>query len=152
MQVTCIWLLLPFVLLLIIMEKSKIILIIVIILAIGTFLLLKNNNQEYQEYTKEAKEIKEKVEIATTTENIENKIPEFSLAEVQAGNSEIKCLTIVNNEVYDVTSFIDKHPGGRKRILKMCGRDASADFSEQHAESMRALKMLESLKIGVLKK
>lgn len=62
------------------------------------------------------------------------------------------CWIIVGNDVYDVTSFIPNHPGGPARILKLCGTDATAMFSEQHSGDSRPQKMLTSLKIGRLSK
>jgi cytochrome b involved in lipid metabolism len=49
--------------------------------------------------------------------------------------------------VYDVTTFIGKHPGG-EAILKGCGKDATQMFS-RHPESAKALK--EQFYIGDLK-
>jgi cytochrome b involved in lipid metabolism len=32
-----------------------------------------------------------------------------------------------------VAAFIDKHPGGRQKILDMCGKEATAIFSAIHS-------------------
>jgi cytochrome b involved in lipid metabolism len=73
-------------------------------------------------------------------------IPSYTAAEVSTHATKDDCWLILDNGVYDVTSFIPSHPGGDK-ILRGCGQDATAMFS-QHPESAKALK--EQFKIGEL--
>ena len=40
-----------------------------------------------------------------------------------------------HQQVYDVTKFIDVHPGGRAQLLIGVGRDVSAVFDTYHKES-----------------
>jgi L-lactate dehydrogenase (cytochrome) len=46
-------------------------------------------------------------------------------SEVQKHNSVESCWVVILGNVYDVTSFIDRHPGGRNAILKAAGTDAT---------------------------
>jgi hypothetical protein len=46
-------------------------------------------------------------------------------SEVQKHNSVDSCWVILSGNIYDVTSFIDQHPGGRTAILKAAGTDAT---------------------------
>jgi hypothetical protein len=38
--------------------------------------------------------------------------PFYTLADVAKHNSATDCWMVINDKVYDVTSFIDEHPGG----------------------------------------
>lgn len=38
--------------------------------------------------------------------------------------------------MYDVTGFLDKHPGGRDQLLVGAGRDASVVFDSYHKGSI----------------
>ncbi len=67
-------------------------------------------------------------------------------------NSSSDCWTIINNSVYDLTSYISQHPGGGV-ITQACGRDGSQLFATQGGEgqhSSQASNELSKLKIGDL--
>ncbi|OOQ82121.1 Cytochrome b2, mitochondrial [Penicillium brasilianum] len=46
------------------------------------------------------------------------------------------CWIVVDNQVWDVTDFLDEHPGGSSIILKYAGHDATKAYSEVHAPSV----------------
>ncbi|KAL7623754.1 hypothetical protein AAE478_005307 [Parahypoxylon ruwenzoriense] len=52
--------------------------------------------------------------------------------EVGRHNTEDSCWMILHGKVYDITSFVPKHPGGRSILLKNAGQDASAAFDSVH--------------------
>ncbi len=76
----------------------------------------------------------------------------LTTAEVAQHTDKNSCWTIIDGNVYDVTSFISSHPGG-DRILEACGKDGSQLFASQggegsHSESARG--QLNELLIGAL--
>jgi len=57
---------------------------------------------------------------------------------------------IIDNEVYDVTQFINEHPGGPKILKRVGGKDASKQFWKYHGDNV--LKKYKSkLCIGAVK-
>jgi uncharacterized membrane protein len=60
------------------------------------------------------------------------------------------CWTIIDGSVYDMTPFLNQHPGGSAAIAGLCGVDGTAGFLAQHGSASAPNAQLESLKIGVL--
>jgi hypothetical protein len=75
----------------------------------------------------------------------------YTTAEVALHASESSCWSIVNGNVYDLTSYIPKHPGGSSKIIRICGKDGSSAFEGQHGGESKPEKILASYKIGPLK-
>ncbi|CAI6332586.1 unnamed protein product [Periconia digitata] len=53
-------------------------------------------------------------------------------AHVAEHNSKSSCWIVLDSNVYDVTSFLQKHPGGAAIILKQAGTDATREFQNYH--------------------
>jgi len=75
----------------------------------------------------------------------------FTVADIAKHNIRTDCWSTINGSVYDLTSFVDRHPGGAKKIMMICGVDGSGLFDTQHNGSSVAQASLGLLKIGVLK-
>lgn len=74
----------------------------------------------------------------------------YTKAEVATHNSASSCWSIVGGVVYDLTSWIKKHPGGSQAILSICGKDGIAAFTGKHMGDQKPEAMLATFKIGVV--
>jgi cytochrome b involved in lipid metabolism len=54
--------------------------------------------------------------------------------------------------VYNVTNWINQHPGGSSRILALCGKNGTFMFDGKHSGQSAPENVLASYQIGVLKK
>ncbi len=63
------------------------------------------------------------------------RVREFSAEEVARHRSPSDCWMIINNRVWDVTSFLRDHPAGPLIMQLHGGRDASTAFLDVHSES-----------------
>ncbi|KAG8484370.1 hypothetical protein CXB51_023932 [Gossypium anomalum] len=62
----------------------------------------------------------------------------FTLAQVSEHNTPKDCWLIINGKVYDVTKFLEDHPGGDEVLLSATGKDATDDFEDVgHSDSAR---------------
>ncbi|MBP9866752.1 MAG: cytochrome b5 domain-containing protein [Candidatus Pacebacteria bacterium] len=64
-------------------------------------------------------------------------------------NSQNDCWIVINRKVYSVTSYIPMHPGGAKRIVRLCGADATSGYDGQ-GHSSYANSLLGSYLVGPL--
>jgi cytochrome b involved in lipid metabolism len=73
---------------------------------------------------------------------------EITIEEVAMHNTPQDCYIAVSGKVYDVTKYINSHPGGNE-ILRGCGKDATNLFvGKPHSDS--AVNILKSYYIGDL--
>jgi len=76
---------------------------------------------------------------------------QFTTADVASHNTaENGLYVIIENGVYDVTKFIDEHPGGSKILKRVAGKDATKQFWKYHNESVLK-KYTPKLKVGDVK-
>lgn len=72
---------------------------------------------------------------------------------VAAHSRSADCWIIVSGAVYNVTSYLAKHPGGASRIIPYCGKDATSAFSTRGGtgtHSSNATADLAALRLGIL--
>lgn len=74
----------------------------------------------------------------------------YTLAQVATHSTAASCWSAVNGNVYDLTKWITEHPGGSRRILDMCGKDATRAFQNEHADNQKAIETLAGFQIGTL--
>ncbi|XP_019200321.1 PREDICTED: cytochrome b5-like [Ipomoea nil] len=71
--------------------------------------------------------------------------------EVAQHNKTKDCWLIIDGKVYDVTPFMEDHPGGDEVLLSATGKDATNDF-EDVGHSDAAREMMDKYFIGVIDK
>ncbi|EDN10964.1 cytochrome b5 [Histoplasma capsulatum] len=75
----------------------------------------------------------------------------FTTAEVaQHNKAENGMYIIIDSSVYNITDFLDEHPGGAKILKRVAGKDASKQFWKYHNEGVLK-KYGGKLKIGEVK-
>jgi hypothetical protein len=89
-------------------------------------------------------------EYARAQEPISREDLQLTMDEVASRNTPEQCWTVVEGVVYDMTTFIARHPAGASDIKEMCGEDASEDFLGEHEGQGEPEKWLGTLRIGVL--
>ncbi|WJX80429.1 hypothetical protein P8452_63431 [Trifolium repens] len=71
----------------------------------------------------------------------------YTFEEIAKHNNKKDCWIIVNGKVYDVTPFLDDHPGGDESLISSTGKDATVDFEDVgHSDS--AIEMMPKYFIG----
>ncbi len=75
----------------------------------------------------------------------------YTLAQVKKHKTAANCWSVVNRSVYNLTGWVNKHPGGSSRIIAMCGKDATAAYNGQHRGSSSARSALAPYRIGTLR-
>lgn len=125
------------------------ILIAIIILGGGYYLLMRKFQAKYSPETTTSQQTNtnQKEGDTMTQQN-------YSSLTVAEHNIPEDCWVIISGEVYDLTNFDQKHPGGMEAIRLACGKDATQVFETRgdrgpHPES--AKQTLSAMKIGTLK-
>ena len=135
------------------MKKNTIILITITLLLLaligaGVWTLTNRSNNQKPKATQD------------TTANQQNKT--FTMAEIATHNSKTDCWTVISGQVYELTDFVNRHPGGNE-VVRACGIDATTLFTSRTTEdgqpigsgiphSQVAQEQLDQLKLGTLAK
>ena len=62
----------------------------------------------------------------------------YTWQEVAKHNTADSAFVIIDGHVYDITGFMDKHPGGREMMLLSAGRECTDLFTMYHCACARA--------------
>ena len=71
-------------------------------------------------------------------------------AVVEKANKEGRILMMLQNDVYDVTNYLDKHPGGKEVLLMANGKIIDKVFAKYHYPLGKAPQVLKKYKIGYI--
>ncbi|CAA2965861.1 cytochrome b5 [Olea europaea subsp. europaea] len=73
----------------------------------------------------------------------------YAYDEVSKHRAIKDCWLVIDGKVYDVSPFMDDHPGGDEVLLSSSGKDATADFEDiGHSDS--AKEMMDKYLIGTI--
>ncbi|KAG5932359.1 hypothetical protein E4U53_001370 [Claviceps sorghi] len=77
-------------------------------------------------------------------------LPTFTRAQVESHNSASSCYVTIGSKVYDVTDFVDDHPGGGSLVLEYAGKDVQDILkdSTSHLHSDAAYEVLDDSLVG----
>ena len=74
----------------------------------------------------------------------------YTMAQVRKHANAASCWTVISGNVYDLTKWVNRHPGGRARILSLCGKDGTAAFRAEHGKEKQPNQVLAGYKLGPL--
>jgi len=73
----------------------------------------------------------------------------YSLKEVAEHKDKKSTWIVISDNVYDVTKFLEEHPGGEEVLLEQAGKDATENF-EDVGHSTDARTMMKEYLVGEL--
>lgn len=77
----------------------------------------------------------------------------YTLAEVAKHDSQQDCWLVIEGEVYDVSSYVDKHPAPPSVLVPWCGKEATEGMRTKgygRDHSPAAWNMLSNYRVGSL--
>lgn len=88
--------------------------------------------------------------VNTTTGDTTKIIQSYSLTDISTHGDASSCYTAISDSVYDLTMWVNIHPGGKGAILSICGKDGTDAFINKHKGGEKFMKILARYKIGNL--
>ncbi|EKV06300.1 Cytochrome b5, putative [Penicillium digitatum] len=80
-----------------------------------------------------------------------SEVKQLTLQEVSEHNTKKDLYLIINDKVYDCTTFSNEHPGGEEVLLDLAGQDSTEAFDDVgHSDEARAL--LDDMFVGDVKR
>ena len=86
----------------------------------------------------------------SATPSVSSGLTKLTLDEVKKHDSSTSCWSIIYENVFDLTKWITKHPGGAEKIRAICGKDGTTSFEKQHTGDGGAAKQLSNYFLGKL--
>lgn len=77
---------------------------------------------------------------------------DYTMANVKKNNSATSCWSVINGNVYNLTQWINSHPGGSTPIRGICGVDGSSSFNGKHGRQSNPNETLSGYLLGPLAK
>ncbi|XP_018116050.1 cytochrome b5 type B isoform X2 [Xenopus laevis] len=83
------------------------------------------------------------------TQSEEPQVDLYTLEDVRKRNTAKELWLVIHGRVYDITKFVEEHPGGEEVLFEQAGADATESF-EDVGHSIDAREMLKQYYIGDL--
>ncbi|KAJ5116533.1 hypothetical protein N7456_000881 [Penicillium angulare] len=81
---------------------------------------------------------------------VEAELPEYTLKDVAAHNTKGDTWIIIHGQVFNITEYVQDHPGGAEVLVETAGTDATAAYEDVgHSEDAREI--MQPYLVGVLK-
>ena len=112
-------------------KLTILILTILITIGVGLYVLTVNNKSDNNNTSDDNSN--KTINLSDETTQI-NKPKTFTFEDVSSHNKANDCWTIIDGGVYDITSYVPKHPGGNE-ILLACGVDGTSLFEQRITNS-----------------
>ena len=74
----------------------------------------------------------------------------YTMTQVKANNTAKSCWSVIDGYVYNLTNWINSHPGGSGAILFLCGTDGTNAFKAQHENQSKPAVRLDTYRLGPL--
>uniref|UniRef100_A0A3Q0QU17 Cytochrome b5 type B n=1 Tax=Amphilophus citrinellus TaxID=61819 RepID=A0A3Q0QU17_AMPCI len=87
--------------------------------------------------------------VEQTCETVDDDVKCYTFEEIRVHNMSNDTWLIIHDKVYDISSFLEEHPGGEEVLLEQAGADATESF-EDVGHSTDAREMLQQYYIGEL--
>lgn len=76
-------------------------------------------------------------------------VKQYTREEISKWDTKKENVFIIDNVVYNVTEFLDEHPGGHEVLVNLAGKDASEDFDDV-GHSLDAKDLMKKYVVGEL--
>ena len=76
----------------------------------------------------------------------------YTMAKVKENNSAASCWSVISGNVYNLTQWINSHPGGQSVIRGLCGVDGTSSFNGKHRGDGGPASILTGYLLGPLAK
>lgn len=90
------------------------------------------------------------VTVNTETKTVSTTTPTYTLTQISEHSTAESCYSSINGIVYDLTAWVNMHPGGQGPILSVCGKDGTEKFMKKHKGGEKYVTKLGRFKIGTL--
>lgn len=133
--------------------KKELIFGLLLVVLVGGFLFWQSQKKQPINFSSKNNQEKSQITKNQNQPTVSNN-KKITMEELAKHNSPSDCWLLIDGKVYDVTNYIDSHPGGRI-MVNFCGQDATQAFNTKGQKGKPhkpvAYEALKNLYIGDLR-